>query len=136
MPLEAGAEKQSGKINYNFSPSLVLAGDRFVLSSTQPLAEELAELVAKPAADNSDARLRTVNTRLLANSDVLKNVLIDNRQQLVAQNMLEKGHGRAQAEKEIGILFELLGYLRDASLQLSSGNGTLRLDLAIDVANK
>ncbi len=136
LPPDDGDAKQAGKINYNFSPAMALIADRFILASTQSLARELAELVPKESSSAQDTTGRTTNTRIVSDLRVAKDVLSDNRPQLIAQNMLEKGHDREQAEREIGILLELLGYLRGAALELSSDQQAIRLDLGIDLSGK
>jgi hypothetical protein len=65
---------------------------------------------------------------------VLRSILHDNREQLIAQNMLEKGHSREEAEKEIGGLLMLLSWLGDARLRLAREEGALRAELSVDFA--
>ncbi|MEK6238903.1 MAG: hypothetical protein N2C14_29660, partial [Planctomycetales bacterium] len=79
-----------GLINYNFSPTLAVVGNRVILSSTMPLAESLAKLAARPEA----TKTRPENTSLTISGAVLRSTLADNREQLIAQNMLENGHAR------------------------------------------
>ncbi len=126
----------SNDIIYNFSPSLAFVGDYFIVSSTRELAVELMSLAKaeeKPPADRTD---RIVNTKLTINSDSLRKVLEDNRETLIAQNMLEKGHAREAAEKEIGALFTLLKLMGDASVELATSDHTLSLELSVGLATK
>lgn len=51
--------------------------------------------------------------------------------QLVAQNMLEKGHGKDQAEAEIGTLLDVLAWFENASLRLTTPNDQLKLVMAV-----
>jgi hypothetical protein len=48
--------------------------------------------------------------------------------------MLEKGHGRQAAEKEIGGLLSLLKLFQDANLQLTTTEDALRLELGVGFA--
>jgi hypothetical protein len=117
-------EEARGLINYNFSPTAVFAGDRLVVSSTRSLAEKLAaanvDRTAAPPAVQTNMQVRL-------DTGALRTILDDNREQLIAQNMLEKGHGREEAEKEIGGLLELLTWVRDSNIQLTRNEGSLEL---------
>ena len=129
---KSGAAAALGKINYNFSPSVAFVDDVFIVSSTRPLAHALA--IAAKSANASTPRTdgpqdsERVNTEARLAYSTLLDVLHDNRGQLVAQNMLEKGHGKEQAEKEIDLLLELLQFIGDTKLRLSTGK-QLRLEL-------
>lgn len=124
----------SNDIIYNFSPSLAFVGDHFIVSSTRELAVELMALARQeprpPVAD------RVVNTRMTIDSDVLRRVLQDNREALIAQNMLEKGHAREAAEKEIGALFTLMKLMGDVAVELSTGDNRLSLEVSVGLAAK
>lgn len=119
----------SNDIIYNFSPSLAFVGEHFIVASTRELALELMKLAAdtKPLADDD----RVVNTQITLSGQVLRNVLEANRESLIAQNMLEKGHTHKEAEKEIGVLFTLLELAGDASVELASSAQTLRLEMSL-----
>jgi hypothetical protein len=69
------------------------------------------------------------------NAQVLGAVLADNRSQLVAQNMLEEGHSREEAEAAIDLLLQVLGYVRGAAASLGTDNGQLQLQLSIEVSS-
>ena len=126
---------KDGRINYNFSPSIAFVGNHFVLSSTSGLAKELAKLVADDdvAAKTTPTENKATNSKVQLNAPVLRDVLDDNRRQLISQNMLEKGHTREEAEKEIGVLLTLLGWLDGASLELFKHPDALRLELGVSV---
>lgn len=111
-------------IQFNFSPSVGFSQDRFVLASTKTLAEELvgAQWANRDVQDN---------TRLAIDATTLAVMLDDNRQQLIAQNMLEEGHSREEAEAAIGLLVQVVQFFRDASLTLSSAEEHLSLDFQI-----
>jgi len=122
-----GAEKD---IYYNFSPALVLSDDRLMLCSTKQIAEELADLAAKQNGSEKAAQ----NTLLEISARPLADLLTANREQLVAQNMLEKGHTRQQAEKEIDVFLALVNAVRDAKVSLTPTEKTLSLDVEINTA--
>jgi hypothetical protein len=75
-----------------------------------------------------------VNTSLEIDAAVVHKLLDDNRGQLVAQNMLEKGHGKEQAEAEIKTLTDVLAWFEAASLRLTTPSDRLELELAIRFA--
>ena len=58
-------------------------------------------------------------------------MLKDNQEQLIAQNMLEDGNTREEAEGVIGLLLEVVGYIDDASLTLTADQQELALGLKI-----
>ncbi|KAA5541463.1 hypothetical protein FYK55_18035 [Roseiconus nitratireducens] len=130
VPQVGQEESTEAPINFNFSPTLGFAGPTLVLSSTTELAHRLVQTVEPPApvAVESDA-----NTAAILNGETLKRVLEQNRAQLVAQNMLEKGHAPAQAEAEIGTLLDLVSLLRDARVSLIVDDDQLRLSAAVRV---
>ncbi len=130
-------EKKDGKIHHNFSPTMALSGDRLIIASTKQLGAELLALCHKQMPPTSTAEPKgsgpIVNTNTMIDLAVLRTALDDNRQQLVAQNMLSEGHAKAQAEKEIGLLLQLLGYFKAASLRLSTDAKEMRLEFSINV---
>lgn len=123
-----------GKINYNFSPTIGFVGENFIISSTSRLASELVELAAsvKPAPAAEEKGFE--NTRINLNVPVLKDILQDNRQHLVAQNQLQQGHSKEQAEKETDLILNLLGTVRDLSARLSGDGKNLNLELGVRLA--
>jgi hypothetical protein len=127
------ASEVSNDIIFNFSPSLGFVGDHFIVSSTRNLAVELMELAggdSKPSPVSD----RVVNTNVTIDNDVLRNILEANREGLIAQNMLEKGHSRKAAEREIGGVFALLKLIEDTSLELATDENELQLDLIVGFA--
>ncbi|MCR9292575.1 MAG: hypothetical protein NXI32_07640 [bacterium] len=147
---EKGEEAaEDAPINFNFSPSLVFGKRHMILSSTQALGRELALQVASsaspqtnavsssaiPAADPADTSAQADAPNTIANLDasVLQTVLNDNREQLIAQNMLEKGHAREAAEGEIGLLLAIIGFFEQAQLRLDAAEDFLELKLQLNV---
>jgi hypothetical protein len=127
-------DKQDWKkapIQYNFSPSLAFTGNRMVLASTTELATAMCK--AKPQQPN----LVQQGDNGLMHFEVapIRSVLEQNRQQLVAQNMLEKGHGMEAAEAEIGILFKILSMFQEATVQLRTDDDHLQLSTEVRFAS-
>lgn len=107
----------------NFSPSLVISDTHLILSSTRQLAEQLADLDASEQGDQSIP----ANTLIQLKPALAAELIKANREQLIAKNMLEKGHDRATAEKEIDLLQTLVSSFSDASVRLVAGKDTIRL---------
>ncbi len=74
-----------------------------------------------------------MNTDAVLHFDALREVLADNRGQLVAQNMLSEGRTKEEAEKAIGVLLELVGWFDRASLSLDTTPSELRLSVDIGI---
>lgn len=120
----------AGAIYYNFSPSMVTVGDRLILSTSRPLAEELAQLkpeAVEPAGD------RRINAQVRLDGPSAREALIDNRGQLIAQNMLDKGHDREHAEREIDTLLVLTKVVRSLGFTLQQEAGELQLEFELAV---
>lgn len=125
IPEEDDRESVDAPIVFNFSPTVGFAGDRFVLASTTELAKQLTTAKVpdpKTIVDNTAAKLR---------AGVLQTVLTDNREQLIAQNMLSDGNSRDEAEATIALLIDAVGFFRDASLRLGQADGQLQVDLSV-----
>jgi hypothetical protein len=131
LPDTNAKDPRNIKINYNFSPSIAFAGSRFVVASTKALAHTLATAQATDPSSGNDGRV--VNTKARLQFDALREVLADNRGQLVAQNMLKEGHTKDEAERDIGDLLELVAYFDDLQLSLDTTPSELRatIDLGI-----
>jgi hypothetical protein len=119
---------QPGKIQENFSPTLAFAGERMIVSSTRKLAESLA------APGQTSALTEGDNTAALLDGRVLRDVLADNREPLIAQNMLENGHTREKAEQEVSGLLAILAVFQDATLSLKAADQALELIVAVRLA--
>ena len=59
------------------------------------------------------------NTVLQIDAQAVKSILQDNRNHLISQNMLEKGHSKKEAELETDTLLSLIDLLDNAKLKLS-----------------
>lgn len=130
-PAVEDRDSRAARINYNFSPSIAFAGDRFILASTKELAAQLVHSDESTDARSVTKKSRTTNSHVKANAAVLRQVLSDNRAQLIAQNMLEKGHGEAAAAAEVDTFLALIDMFRTAELRLDLAGEELQLNLAV-----
>jgi hypothetical protein len=87
------------KINYNFSPSIAFAGNRFVLASTSALVHALATATVASAPPHEATRV--VNTDAVLQADALREILTDNRGQLVARTCSRKGTARKKPNRRL-----------------------------------
>ena len=127
IPEEDDAESKTADLIYNFSPTVGFSGSRFVIASTDRFAREIVQSKEELAV-TADS-----NTELRLHGAVLKAVLQDNQEQLIARNMLEDGHTREEAEGVISLLLEAVGYLRDTSLTLTADQKELALGLKVSL---
>jgi hypothetical protein len=111
-------------IQFNFTPCIAFDGPRVVVSSTMPLAKEI--LKQQSSKEPAPASVGT-NTNVQLDVASLKEILNANRETLIANNILEKGHSRDKAEKEIDLLMSILGMFKELA-------GTLRFDQCAEVS--
>lgn len=127
---EEERKNKAAKLNHNFSPAIAQVRDYFVLSSSKQLAKDLIEAVSGKEQPEAIA----ANTRLRVDAAELSGILNDNFQQLVASNQLKKGQTAEEAAGEIKGVLSLVDLFRDASLNLTTGNGRLALSLELGFA--
>lgn len=121
-------DSMTAPIQFNFSPTLAFAGDRIVFSSSIPLAKDLVSM----AVEKSDAAPAS-NTEIAVNGKTLKTILEANHEQLVASNMLSKGHNKQEAEGEIGLLLELVGFLDGGHVNLNFDEDEMTISAEVRV---
>lgn len=124
LPEEAEKKSRSAKINFNFSPSIAFVDERCVISSTRGLARELSSQQPAAAAVES-------NTRAASYGAAVRQILDDNREQIVAQTMLQEGKSKDEAEKQVEVLLRLVALVREAGLRLDNIDKSLRLQLEL-----
>lgn len=127
LPAKKDKDSTSAPIVFNFSPSVGFSGDRFVLASTAELAQQLSE------APRTEGHQTGVNSNLRLFVPAISESLADNREQLIAQNMLEEGHSREEAEGAIELLFEIVRCFNGADVTLKRIDQQLSLSLSLEV---
>jgi hypothetical protein len=129
LPPVKSETRSEAPVHYNASPTAIFVGDWMILSSSKPLAlDVLAELRRQPTTN------QIVNSRVVVDGKVAQAVLSDNRGPLIARNMLDKGHDRLAAEKEIDALLKALRYVDRSSLQLRAHDRSLELVVELVLA--
>lgn len=131
-------ESKEVPIQYNFTPCLLILEDYMVLSSTEKLARELIEPLQKEKTASQelltikpDSNVR--NTYLELTGQGISAALEQNREQLIANNMLEKGHSREEAEAEFNVLTQILKMATKLAIDFEVGKeANLKFDLQMD----
>ncbi|MFO1064420.1 MAG: hypothetical protein U0892_11205 [Pirellulales bacterium] len=106
-------------IQFNFSPTLILLGDHAVLAGTRKAAEDVIEAIKQSSSSSADQQ-PAFNTRLSIQAEPIARMLHANMRQLISQNMVEKGHSREEAEKELGLLFKLFDLFDRLQIEMQS----------------
>ncbi len=127
--LPPGQEQEKADIIYNFRPACAVWREHFIVASTGQLARQLVEELQKPAA----AERLPDNTRVAVDVRQLAAALTDNQTALVTQNMLEKGNTRAEAEAEVGMLLNVLQWLRTGDARLTPGEQSLEFSASVEL---
>ena len=109
------ADKTALHTRFNFRPALAMRDDFLVLSSTEALARDLLDAVQQ---EHAGAVQPLSQQHSLAEIDGVRlaSMLRVNRDNLVRQNMLEKGHTREQAEAEIDVLLSIAQYFQQVKI--------------------
>ncbi|MCC6508975.1 MAG: hypothetical protein IT423_07700 [Pirellulaceae bacterium] len=134
-------------IQYNFSPTLAMVDDYAILSSTRALSERIVQQL-KPAVNaanpvgnskpiDADALHGSrTNTRLHIDGALITQSLAANRDQLISQNMVEKGHTQSEAAQEIDVLLRITELVKDLKVRLDVSQAMmLDVELGVNVAN-
>jgi hypothetical protein len=131
VPATDREASETAPIQYNFRPTLAFANQAMILSSDLDLATQLQRRLLEGTGGPSG----TPGDNLLveAKATPLLEVLQANRESIIAQNMLENGNTRQQAEGEWNLLAMGLSCFRGAGLRLAFDDlyrGTLWVELA------
>jgi hypothetical protein len=116
----------------NFSPSLAFIGDQAILTSSIGQAQQIVQTLQEATHQAADSLREASNTLLRIDGTGLWSILSLNRDQLIAQNMLEKGHSRAEAEGEIDGLLALITLFEKAELSLGF-QPQVELNMSLDL---
>lgn len=116
-------------IRHNFRPTLAIAGDKIVVSSTVEMARAVVDsLTSAPVSDTPpDSAFLEIDGQKVGK------IVETNKERLVMQNMVEKGNGRKAAETEIGALEALVRGLNHATATASDTKDRFTLKLSFDL---
>jgi hypothetical protein len=130
-----GEEKPGVDTRFNFRPAVAMPGEYLILSSTDALAEDLMDALAKESAEGAKPKAG-VHSAMTVDGQQLAAILGANRENMIRQNMVEEGNTREQAETQIGLLLTIIEQFGPAKLEVGTRDGrshaTLRLELNLD----
>lgn len=115
---------------FNFCPTLAFPGEWVVLSSTETLACDLIDALAREAQCAS-APLPDVNTVMEIDGEQLSAILAANREGLVRSNMINEGNTREEAEAAIDSLLDIARLV--GSVSFTIGADALHTTADLDV---
>lgn len=122
-------------VQYNFSPTLLMIQDYAIVSSTQSLAQSISQKLQEPAGTTKVAGAGHANSMLSVSGQLLNDLMKANRQQLISQNMVEKGHSQEEAAAEVDVLLQALQMMKALRVAFLVGDGT-RLDVQLELASQ
>jgi hypothetical protein len=132
----ASRERRAVDQRFNLSPSIAQVDNHFILSTSLGLTRALVHALKTPEAASASAATATgsgappATLQVEADGPALARLVALNRDRLVMQNMLEKGHDQAAAAAEVGQLERLLNALGRGRLTVEDTAATLRFDLS------
>ncbi len=130
----AEADRTPADVRFNFQPAVAMPGDWLILSSTDGLAKDLIDALGREAKAEA-AAVAGAHSIAQLDGKALAALLRANRESLVLNNMVEKGHGRPEAEGEIATLLAVAESI--AHVKITAGDASphqLTLELKLDIA--
>lgn len=120
------------------SPTVAFADDLVVVASTNSLASKILDKLANESNPSSATPTDSAvtNSALLIHAGPLRKTLAENRERLITNSMLEKGHDRAAAEQEIDGLLMILQFFQQADAKLRVGGQQLELSIHLTAAQE
>ena len=129
-PGDSKTDEEGIHIRHNFRPTLVLSGDHLIISSTTEMARDVVKAI-KLADSSSDAPPQAMSVDL--DGKRIAGLVDVNRERLVMQNMVEKGHGKAAAQSEIGAIEGMIRGLNHAMITAEDTENQFRLKVSLDL---
>ena len=129
-PGDSKTDEEGIHIRHNFRPTLVISGDHLIISSTTEMARDVVKAI-KLADSSSDAPPQAMSVDL--DGKRIAGLVDVNRERLVMQNMVEKGHGKAAAQTEIGAIEGMIRGLNHAMITAEDTENQFRLKLSLDL---
>jgi len=120
-------------MRFNFRPTLAMPGNHVIFSSTDSLARDVMDALAKEAA-KPPKPLSGVHSMLEMNGAQLASILQANRKNFVRQNMVEKGHTQKQAESEVDVLSAAINTVSRVVLSIGADKGRSKVSLEVHLS--
>jgi len=128
-----GDEPKDVDVRFNFRPTLAMPGNHVIFSSTDSLARDIIDTLAKETAQPPKP-LAGVHSMLEMNGGQLASILNANRKNLVRQNMVEKGQTQEQAESEVDVLSAAIRTVSRVVLSIGVDKGRSKISLKVHLA--
>jgi Protein of unknown function (DUF3352) len=132
FPMPTEKEIQDADVRFNFRPALAMLGDYLVLSSTEGLACDLIDALQDEMTKPIQPRAGT-NSLVELDGGQLASILNANRENLVQNNMLEKGHTQEQAGRETDLLLTLVKLVGKTKLEIGTREGQTKANLEVQL---
>jgi hypothetical protein len=126
------ADKTNIDIRFNFQTALAMPHGYLIISSTDALAKDLMDALKQETA-GSVKPLAGTHTLITLDGSRLASLLRANRESMIQQNMVEKGHTHEQAEAELDMLFRIAERVSRVSLTAGSRGGQAQAKLEVTV---
>ncbi|NUQ66651.1 MAG: hypothetical protein HUU20_29665, partial [Pirellulales bacterium] len=121
-------DRTSLETRFNFRPALARVNDYLVISSTEILTKDLID-VLKQEASGPIKPAAGINSLVEVDTATISSILHANRDNLVRNNMVEKGKTQEEAESEIDGLTAILQRVGQARLKIGIEEGFTRAAL-------
>ncbi|MFP6737822.1 MAG: hypothetical protein VCD34_03670 [Planctomycetota bacterium] len=118
-------------IEYNFSPTLAISGNRIILGSTFDLVKMLVEESEKTKKAGDTAVAAYARDQVYIDGKSAHSVFGKNLDFLAAQQVVEKGVNLAAAKAELKIIDELLSYIRGLQFESYRRKDSVHMDLKL-----
>jgi hypothetical protein len=121
-------------MHVNFQPVLAMPKGYLIVSSTETLARDLIDALKEEAAGNVQP-LAGMHSLLTVDGSRVASLLNANRENLILQDMVEKGNTREQAAAGLDMGLKIGEVIRQVSLSMGAREGQTRakLEIAVDV---
>jgi len=121
-------------MHVNFQPTLAMPNGYLIISSAEGLARDLIDALKEEAAGNVQP-LAGMHSLLTVDGSRVASILNANRENLILQNMVEKGNTREQAATGLDMGLKIGQAIRQVSLSMGARDGQTRakLEIAVEV---
>jgi len=119
-------------VRFNFRPAVAMTGDYLILSSTEALTRDLIDALNQERAQHT-APLKSTDALLEIDGHALAQILAVNRENLIRQNMIEKGNTEQQAGGETDMMLTIVEHFGQASFRIDQSQGQVLARLAVQV---
>jgi len=121
-------------MNYNFQPTLAMPQGYLIISSSEGLARDLID-AAKAEVAGKIQPLAGMHSLLTVDGTRVVSILNANRENLILQNMVEKGSTRDEAAAGLDVALKIGQAIRAVSLGMGAAEGQThaKLEIAVEV---